>query len=175
MLKNACIKTAAILTVFAAGTAHAQDQRHRGFETGVEVFSSQRTGEIAWYAGGFQGNQMIGIRIGERDETAAIPCSIGATYEYVAWRTTTTRAKPTAGASFNRIFSCASDSDVVERPAPPIQGAVTVSGGVRVPILTGRISGSLKLEAYVERARAHEPSADVTSKGFVVGVVFHGR
>jgi len=172
---HACV--AAVLLVLAAGTAGAQEvRRHRGFETGLDVYSSERTGEVAFYAGGFEGNSMLAIRFSGRDETDSIPCSVGAMYEFVGFRHAATRVKPMAGASFNRIFSCASDSDVIARPSPSLQSAATVSGGVRVPIFTGGgIGGSLKLAGYVERARGHVSSADTTSKGFVVGVVFHGR
>ena len=176
MLRLARTLGAVVLVLVGIGTAHAQDGSRRGWETGLDVSSSPKSGEAAWYLGAFEGNQLMAVRFGARDETDAIPCSAGVMYEFVGKRGAASAIKPMAGASYSRIFSCATDQEYVERPSPPLQGTATVSVGFRVSVLKSkRVGGSLKVLAYVERARGHERAADMTSKGLVVGVAFHRR
>jgi hypothetical protein len=169
------------ITTSLATTALAQEVsvapvRQRGAEGGIDVLSAARTGEIAFYAGAFERDQMVAFRFGARDETSAVPCSAGAMYEYVLHRASPQMFKLTAGGSFNRVFSCATSQDAASRPSPGLQSTATVSAGIRVLVFNGRsMGGSLKVLGYVEGGRGHLSAEDVKSKGMVVGVAFHGR
>ena len=163
------------LLLAAARTAGAQ-ANGRGVEAGLDVLTASRSGEAAFYIGGFQGNQMMAFRFGVRDEREAEPCSAGVIYEYVGRRATAGRIKPTVGLAFSRIFSCATDVDVDFRPPPPQHGSLAISGGVRLAVFTGgKVEGSLKLLGYVEHLRGQGPSTDMTTHGLALGVAIHGR
>jgi hypothetical protein len=150
--------------------------RHRGAEAGIDVLSAARTGEIAFYVGAFERDQMVAVRFGARDETDSVPCSAGAMYEYVLHRASPQMFKLTAGGSFNRVFSCATGEEAALRPSPGLQSTATLSAGIRVLVFNGRsMGGSLKVMGYIEGGRGHLSAGDVTSKGIVVGVAFHGR
>ena len=170
-----------IVAFGVASTAGAQDaplerRAHRGAEMGLDVLSASRTGEVAFYAGAFDGDQMLGLRVGARDETDAVPCSVGAMYEYVLHRASTQRLRLTGGGSYNRVFSCAADDDVAARPSPALQATATINAGIRLMVFGGRrLGGSLKVLGYVERGRGHAPVDDFVSRGMTVGVSFHGR
>jgi hypothetical protein len=149
--------------------------RQRGTEGGIDVLSATRTGELAFYAGAFERDQMVAFRFGARDETDAVPCSAGAMYEYVLHWASPQMFKLAAGGSFNRVFSCATGQDA-GRPSPALQSTATVSAGIRVLVFNGqRVGGSLKVMGYVEGGRGHVSAGDVKSRGVVVGVAFHGR
>src|SRR5262245_23346004 len=70
----------AVVLLVDPRTAGAQSVG-RGMEGGLDVLSGARSGELAFYVGGFQGNQMVAFRFGARDEHEAIPCSAGIMYE----------------------------------------------------------------------------------------------
>lgn len=169
------------ITTSLATTARAQEvsagpMRQRGAEGGIDVLSSARTGELAFYLGAFERDQMVAFRFGARDETNEVPCSAGAMYEYVLHRASPQMFKLTAGGSFNRVFSCATGQEAEWRPSPGLQSTATVSAGIRVLVFNGkRMGGSLKVLGYVEGGRGHLSAEDVKSKGIAVGVSFHGR
>jgi hypothetical protein len=82
---------------------------------------------------------------------------------------------PIVGGSASRIFSCATDADLVERPLPSSHGAALLNGGVRIRVFSGNlVSGSLKFQGYVERLSGDE-SGDGTSKGVIISLAIHGR
>jgi hypothetical protein len=168
--------TTTLATPALAQQVSAGPVRQRGVEGGIDVLSATRTGELAFYAGAFERDQMVAFRFGARDETAAVPCSAGAMYEYVLHRASPQMFKLTAGGSFNRVFSCATGQEAALRPSPELQSTATVSAGIRVLAFNGRrMGGSLKVLGYVEGGRGHVSAEDVKSKGIVVGVAFHGR
>ena len=175
-----CLAMMLLIVGVQAPVALAQAQVNqpdgRGGEGGLEVMSGTGTGEVAFHIGYFQGSQLVAFRFGARDETDSIPCSLGVMYEYAVGRSRARTVTPIVGASLSRIFSCATDADLIERPSPDSQGALLVNGGVRILIFSGNlVSGSLKLQGYVERLNGHEGVGDATSKGVMVGVVIHGR
>ena len=166
--------TTSLATPAIAQEVSASPVRQRGAEGGIDVLSAARTGEIAFYGGAFERDQMIAFRFGARDETAAVPCSAGAMYEYVLHRASPQMFKLTAGGSFNRVFSCAQQGEL--RPSPRLQSTATVSAGIRVLVFNSNtVGGSLKVMGYVERGRGHVSAGDLKSKGIVVGVALHGR
>jgi hypothetical protein len=119
---------------------------------------------------------MTAFRFGARDETDAIPCSAGVMYEYTLQRTRGRFLMPMFGASFSRIFDCATDEDYVVRPSPPNHGAIALSGGARLGIFTGqRAAGSLKVLYFVENLQGHDAANDRSNRGVMVGMVIHGR
>ena len=108
------------------------------------------------------------------DAGASVPCSVGVMYEHL-FSTNRARITPVAGASFGRVFSCASEGDGI-RPTPVAHSVGTFSGGVRVPIFAGRrVVGSLKVLAFGQRQLATDSASDVTSKGVTVGFVIGRR
>jgi len=168
--------TISLATPALAQEVSAGPVRHRGAEGGIDVLSAARTGELAFYVGAFERDQMVAFRFGARDETDTVPCSAGAMYEYVLHRASPQMFKLTAGGSFNRVFSCATGQEAALRPSPELQSTATISAGIRVLVFDGkRMGGSLKVMGYVEGGRAHESAGDVKSKGIVIGVAFHGR
>jgi hypothetical protein len=98
-------------------------------------------------------------------------------YEYTAQRTSGQFVMPVVGASFNRIFDCATDEEYgIVRPSPPHHGAVAISGGVRLALFRGqRAAGSLKVLYVSERLQGLVGLDDQTNHGVTVGVVIHGR
>lgn len=167
---------AGLCLVLSAATATAQDVSRRGWETGVDVYTGVRAGEAAFYGGAFGGNNSLAVRFSALDETDVIPCSVGVMYEYVGFRLASARVKPTAGVSANRIFSCASDRDAIQRSSPPMHGSRLLTAGVRIPMFKGaNVAGSLKVMGFAGRTFGHTPDADATTKGVVFGAVFHAR
>src|SRR5262245_6330812 len=168
--------TTTLATPALAQEVSAGPVRHRGAEGGIDVLSAARTGELAFYVGAFERDQMVAFRFGARDETNTVPCSAGAMYEYVLHRASPQMFKLTAGGSFNRVFSCATNEQGALRPSPKLQSSATVSGGIRLLVFNGSsVGGSLKVMGYVERGHGHMSAGDLKSKGIVVGVALHGR
>jgi hypothetical protein len=70
----------------------------------------------------------------------------------------------------------ATGEEAALRPSPGLQSTATLSAGIRVLVFNGKsVGGSLKVMGYIEGGRGHVSAGDVTSKGLVVGVAFHGR
>jgi len=146
---------------------------YRGLEMGVDV-TAGRTGEVAFYTGASSTRGSLAVRFGMMDAAESVPCSVGIMYEYLFGRDRA-RITPVAGASFARVFSCASESDGL-RPTPTAHSVSEFSGGVRVPIFASRhVVGSLKVLAFAERQLGLEAASDVTSKGVTVGFVIGRR
>ena len=146
---------------------------YRGVEMGVDV-TAGRTGEVAFYMGASSTRGSLAVRFGMMDAVESVPCSVGVMYEYLFGRDRA-RITPVAGASFARVFSCASESDGF-RPTPTAHSVSDFSGGVRVPIFAGHhVVGSLKVLAFAERQLGLESVSDVTSKGVTVGFVIGRR
>jgi len=146
---------------------------YRGVEMGVDV-TAGRTGEVAFYMGASSTRGSLAVRFGMMDAVESVPCSVGVMYEYLFGRDRA-RITPVAGASFARVFSCASESDGF-RPTPTAHSVSEFSGGVRVPIFAGHhVVGSLKVLAFAERQLGLESVSDVTSKGVTVGFVIGRR
>jgi len=140
---------------------------------GVDV-TAGRTGEVAFYMGASSTRGSLAVRFGMMDAVESVPCSVGVMYEYLFGRDRA-RITPVAGASFARVFSCASESDGF-RPTPTAHSVSDFSGGVRVPIFAGHhVVGSLKVLAFAERQLGLESVSDVTSKGVTVGFVIGRR
>jgi len=103
-----------------------------------------------------------------------VPCSVGVMYEHL-FGSNRARITPVAGASFGRVFSCASGTDG-DRPMPIAHGVGTFSGGVRVPMFAGHhVVGSLKVVAFGQRQFATDSAGDTTSKGVTLGFVIGRR
>ena len=146
---------------------------YRGLEMGVDV-TAGRTGEVAFYLGASSTRGSLAVRFGMMDAIESVPCSVGIMYEYL-FRHDRARITPVAGASFARVFSCASESDGF-RPTPTAHSVSEFSGGVRVPIFASQhVVGSLKVLAFAERQLGLESASDVTSKGVTVGFVIGRR
>jgi len=140
---------------------------------GVDV-TAGRTGEVAFYTGASSTRGSLAVRFGMMDAIESVPCSVGIMYEYL-FRHDRARITPVAGASFARVFSCASESDGF-RPTPTAHSVSEFSGGVRVPIFASQhVVGSLKVLAFAERQLGLESASDVTSKGVTVGFVIGRR
>jgi len=84
---------------------------YRGLETGFDV-TTGRKGEAAFYIGASSTRGSLAVRFGKMDAGASVPCSAGVMYEYLFGRNRA-RITPVAGASFARVFSCASEADGV--------------------------------------------------------------
>ncbi len=146
---------------------------YRGLEMGVDV-TAGRTGEVAFYLGASSTRGSLAVRFGMMDAIESVPCSVGIMYEYL-FRHDRARITPVAGASFARVFSCASESDGF-RPTPAAHSVSEFSGGVRVPIFASQhVVGSLKVLAFAERQLGLESVSDVTSTGVTVGFVIGRR
>jgi hypothetical protein len=102
---------------------------------GVDV-TAGRTGEVAFYLGASSTRGSLAVRFGMMDAIESVPCSVGIMYEYL-FRHDRARITPVAGASFARVFSCASESDGF-RPTPAAHSVSEFSGGVRVPIFASQ-------------------------------------
>ena len=146
ILSFACALTLAPHAAFAQTTPPPNSQpprptTYRGLEMGVDV-TAGRTGEVAFYTGASSTRGSLAVRFGMMDAAESVPCSVGIMYEYLFGRDRA-RITPVAGASFARVFSCASDSDGL-RPTPTAHSISEFSGGVRVPIFASRhVVGSL--------------------------------
>jgi len=146
---------------------------YRGLETGFDV-TTGRKGEAAFYIGASSTRGSLAVRFSKMDAGASVPCSAGVMYEYLFGRNRA-RITPVAGASFARVFSCASESDGVTAE-PSAHGVSEFTGGVRLPMFVGHhIVGSLKVVGFVQRQFGSEALSDVTSKGVRVGLVVGRR
>ena len=146
---------------------------YRGLETGFDV-TTRRKGEAAFYFGASSTRGSLALRFSQMDDGVSVPCSVGVMYEYLFGRNRA-RIMPVAGASFARVFSCASESDGVT-PAPAAHAVSELTGGVRVPMFVGHhIVGSLKVLAFAQRRIGSESAFDITSKGVTVGLVVGRR
>lgn len=178
ILSLGCALTLVPHTASAQTTAPTNSQpprpiTYRGMEMGIDV-TAARTGEVAFYMGASSTRGLLAVRFGIMDAAESVPCSVGIMYEYL-FRHDRARITPVAGASFARVFSCASDSDGF-RPTPTAHSVSEFSGGVRVPIFAGHhVVGSLKVLAFAERQLGLEADSDVTSKGVTVGFVIGRR
>ena len=146
---------------------------YRGLETGFDV-TTGRKGEAAFYFGASSTRGSLAVRFSQMDDSVSVPCSVGVMYEYLFGRNRA-RITPVAGASFARVFSCASESDGVT-VAPAAHAVSEITGGVRVPMFVGHhIVGSLKVLAFAQRKLGSESAFDVSSKGVTVGLVIGRR
>jgi hypothetical protein len=183
----ATLSLACALTLAAPHTASAQTTpapapapappssliTYRGLETGFDV-TTGRKGEAAFYFGASSTRGSLAVRFSQMDDGVSVPCSVGVMYEYLFGRNRA-RITPVAGASFARVFSCASESDGVTT-APSAHAVSELAGGVRVPMFVGHhIVGSLKVLAFVQKKLGSESVLDVTSKGITVGLVIGRR
>lgn len=133
-----------------------------------------RKGEVGFNFGAASNHGSLAVRFSAMDEGTSVPCSFGVMYEHL-FRSNRARITPVAGASFGRVFSCASEGDGI-RPTPVAHGVSTLSGGVRVPMFIGRHTvGSLKVLAFGQRQFATDSAGDTTSKGVTVGFVIGRR
>jgi hypothetical protein len=184
---NAAILSLACTLTLAPHTASAQTPppasppvsqpssliTYRGLETGFDV-TTGRKGEVAFYVGASSTRGSLAVRFSKMDDGVSVPCSVGVMYEYLFGRNRA-RITPVAGASFARVFSCASESDGVTT-APGAHGVSEFTGGVRVPMFVGhRVVGSLKVVAFAQRQFGSETASDVTAKGVRVGLVVGRR
>lgn len=146
---------------------------YRGLETGFDV-TTGRKGEFAFYVGASSTRGSLAVRFSQIDDGVSVPCSVGLMYEYLFGHNRA-RITPVVGASFARVFSCASESDGIT-VAPSAHGVSELTGGVRVPMFVGhRIVGSIKVLLFAQRQFGSEAAADVTAKGVTVGMVIGRR
>ena len=146
---------------------------YRGLELGIDV-TAGRQGEVGFNFGAASNHGSFAVRFSAMDEGASIPCSVGVMYEHL-FRSDRARITPVAGASFGRVFSCATEGNGI-RATPVAHGVSTFSGGVRVPMFAGRhVVGSLKVLAFGQRQFATDAAGDTTSKGVTVGFVIGRR
>src|SRR5215510_10292277 len=169
-----CAFLTTLILVCCATPCLAQTENQVQFEAGVDVLANPRSGELALYAGAFQRDHMIAVRFGARDETDTVPCSIGIMYDWTGHRRGTGPIHPTVGGSLSRVFTCTSDANRYPAPSPQ-HGAAIANGGIVIDIFRGpSVSGSMKIQGYVERARGHVRAADTFSRGVAIGVVIRG-
>jgi hypothetical protein len=146
---------------------------YRGLELGVDVTAGRR-GEVGFNFGAASNHGTLAVRFSAMDADTAVPCSLGVMYERL-FRNDRARITPVVGASFGRVFSCASNGDG-PRPTPTAHSLGTISGGVRVPMFAGRhVVGSLKVLAFGQRQFAADSAGDVSSRGVTVGFVVGRR
>ncbi len=146
---------------------------YRGLELGIDV-TAGRQGEVGFNFGATSNHGSFAVRFSAMDEGTSVPCSVGVMYEHL-FRSNRARITPVAGASFGRVFSCASEADGF-RTMPVVHSVGTFSGGVRVPMFAGHhVVGALKVVAFGQRQFATDAAGDTTSKGVTVGFVIGRR
>jgi hypothetical protein len=171
----------ALFLTVGINTAGAQDAGpgnflktpYRGVEASMDI-NAGRTGELALNFGAFDGNSLVGMRFSALDETDVIPCSLGVMYEYVAFRHSPKRFRPTAGGSVSHVFSCTDESRAIARRSPAVHGSGMVNAGLRMVVFRGRdVAASLKVLGFSERLFGQSKIADVNTRGLVLGVAVH--